>query len=123
MEWGDCMKVLIADDQADVRSALKILLEQENEIFIFNDARDLDDLLFRTEYTQPDLILLDWELSNQIMADTVPLLRRLDPGVRIIALSGRPEAAREALDSGADAFVSKGENPEKLLDAIYSHRP
>jgi hypothetical protein len=36
----------------------------------------------------------------------------------VIALSGRPEAQKAALDAGADFFVSKGESPERLLDVL-----
>jgi DNA-binding NarL/FixJ family response regulator len=43
----------------------------------------------------------------------------LHPELKIIALSGRPEASKAALAAGVDAFVSKGENSEKLLEAIY----
>jgi DNA-binding NarL/FixJ family response regulator len=36
----------------------------------------------------------------------------------VIALSGRPEARRAALDAGVDAFVSKGDPPERLLSML-----
>jgi len=112
------MRVLIADDQADVRSAMKVLLEQKRQICLFYEAEGISELLLKTECMQPDLILLDWELSNKVMTQVVPILRQLDPGVRIIALSGRPEAADKALKAGVDAFVSKGETAEELLKAI-----
>ena len=40
----------------------------------------------------------------------------------VVALSGLPEARREALAAGADAFVSKGDPPEKLLAAVRGCR-
>lgn len=112
------MKVLIADDQAEVRSALKVLLEQENGLYILDEAEEINSLKLKVEYIHPDLVLLDWELSNQSMAPMVPVLRQLVPGLRIIALSGRPEAAKAAMEAGVDMFVSKGENSDRLLDAI-----
>jgi DNA-binding NarL/FixJ family response regulator len=112
------MRVLIADDQAEVRSALKVLLEQEKHICLFYEAEGISEMLLKTECMQPDLILLDWELSSKAMTQVVPILRQLDPGVIIIALSGRPEASDKALKAGVDAFVSKGETAEKLLKAI-----
>jgi len=114
------MNILIADDQAEVRSALKVLLEHENIHGALDEAEDINSLLLKIEYTSPDLLLLDWELSNRQMTDTIPILRQLLPGLRIIALSGRPEAAKAAIDAGVDAFVSKGENSDKLVEYIQA---
>lgn len=114
------MKVLIADDQADVRHALRILLENEGGQFAFSEAEGIKSLLKEAENTKPDLILLDWELSGKTMDNVIPVLRRIAPGVRIIALSVHPEAEKAAIKAGADAFASKGENSDRLLYIIRS---
>lgn len=116
---GDLMRVILADDQIEVRLALKILLEQESGLDIVGEADELGSLLIKTEECRPDLMLIDWELSNLRVSDIIPVLRYLQPKLRIIALSGRPEASSAATAAGVDAFVSKGENPDKLLEAIY----
>lgn len=114
------MKVLIADDQAEVRSALKVLLEHESGSYTLDEAEEINSLLLKAEHTCPDLVLLDWELSNRLMTHIVPILRQLVPGLRIIAMSGRPEAAKAAMEAGVDAFVSKGENSDRLLGTIHA---
>lgn len=114
------MKVLIADDQADVRYALRILLEHEGEPFVFREAEGIKSLFEESENTKPDLIMLDCELPGQTMDDVIPALRRIVPGVRIIALSVHPEAEKAAIKAGADAFISKGENSDRLIDVIHS---
>ena len=116
------MKVLIADDQAEVRSALKVLFEHISGGYDIDEANEVEAMLHKTEYNQPDMILMDWELSNRPMAAFVPILRRLARGMAIIALSGRPEASKEASEAGVDAFVSKGEGPGRLLDVINRAR-
>jgi len=113
------MKVLIADDQAEVRSAIRVLLEQENEIYVIDEAEELNSMFMKVESGKPDLLLLDWELSNRILSETISVLRQLAPGIRIIALSVRPEAAMAAMKAGVNAFVSKGENSDRLLSIIY----
>jgi DNA-binding NarL/FixJ family response regulator len=57
------MRILIADEQAAVRSALRLLLEQmsEQDRIIAEEASRLSDTLAMA--VPPDLILLDWELK------------------------------------------------------------
>ena len=112
------MRVLLADDQIEVRLALKILLEQESGLDIVDETGELGSLLIKTRESRPDLLLIDWELSGLRVSDIIPVLRSLHPGLRIIAMSGRPEASEAAIAAGVDAFVSKGENSERLLEAI-----
>lgn len=112
------MHVLLADDQTKVRSALRLLLEQQPEMNVVGEAVEAEDLLVQVEAAQPDLVLLDWELLDQGGAATLARLRAAQPGLVVIALSGRPEARRAALDAGADAFVSKGDPPERLLTTL-----
>jgi DNA-binding NarL/FixJ family response regulator len=112
------MKVLIADDQSEVRSALKVLLEQETELDIIGEAEDIDSMLSSAESDHPDLILLDWELPGKSMIRIIPILRQLVKGLKIIALSVRLESAGAAAEAGVDAFISKGENSDRLLKVI-----
>jgi CheY-like chemotaxis protein len=111
------VRILVADDQHEVRSALRFLLEQERGLYIVAEAVDAQELVARTTATSPDLVLLDWELPG-LKDGTLAALRRTHPGLRVVALSGRPEARRAALAAGADAFVSKANPPERLLAAI-----
>ena len=120
------MRVLLADDQSKVRSALRLVLEQQPGVSILGEAVDVTGLLDWVKAACPDLVLLDWELPG-LEADNpstgsgqglLPTLRELCPRLSVIALSVRPEARRAALDAGVDAFVSKGDPPERLLAAV-----
>lgn len=112
------MRILLADDQSEVRLALKILLDQESGLQVVDEAGELSSLIIKAKESKPDVVLLDWELSNLRVSDLMPVFRYLFPDLRIIAMSGRPEASKAAMAAGVDAFVSKGDNPEKLLEAI-----
>jgi DNA-binding NarL/FixJ family response regulator len=115
------LRVLLADDQAKVRSALRFLLEQQPDIEILGEAVDATGLVDWLTAATPDMVLLDWELPG-FRTDTLVALKELCPFLVVIALSGQPEARRAALRAGADAFVSKGDPPEQLLTAIDSCR-
>lgn len=119
------MKVFIADDQSEIRSALKLLIDQEAGIEVVGEAAEAVSMVSKVYETQPDLILLDWELPGikSIISPAdeqrlLSILRSHCPDIEIIALSGRPEAEKEALTSGARVFVSKGEAPRAVIEAL-----
>jgi len=114
------LRVLLADDQPRVRFALCTLLRRQPELQIVGEVGDVDGLWNEIEAVRPDLLLLDWELGPTGMTDAVLTLRERHPGLFVIALSGRHEARRAALKAGVDAFVSKTDPPERLLDAVQS---
>lgn len=112
------VRMLIADDQPQVRSALRLLLEQQPDLNVIGEAVDAQGLLDWVRAVCPDMVLLDWELPELPRDDVVCALRALCPHLLVIALSGRPEARQAAVDAGVDAFVSKGDPPERLLAAV-----
>ncbi len=118
------MRVLLADDQSTLRSAVRLLLEQEADVNIVAEVADVAALLAETARMHPDLVLLDWELpglqgSRQAQA-VLHALHTCCPNVQVIVLSGRPEAGRPALAAGASGFVSKADPPERLLAALHN---
>jgi DNA-binding NarL/FixJ family response regulator len=108
------MRILLADSQAKVRFALRVLLERQSGLEVVGEVASAEELLALAAVLSPDLVLVDWTLANTVLL----ALRGGCPGLGIIVLSGRPEARRAALAAGADAFVSKGNPPEHLLAAI-----
>jgi DNA-binding NarL/FixJ family response regulator len=114
------MRILVADDQAKVRSAIRLLLEHDEDIKVLGEAVDATGLLDWVSVACPDLVLLDWELPGRDMGELLDAVRGNCSSVKVVALSGRPEARREAIAAGADGFASKGDPPERLLDTLRS---
>jgi len=112
------MRILLADDQAKVRSALRLLLEEQADLQVLGEAVDTTGLLDWVNVVCPDVLLLDWELPGSQPGARLAALRARCPGMMVIAMSGRPEARRQALAAGVDAFVSKGDPPEALLRTL-----
>lgn len=116
-------RVLLADDQQKVRSALRLLIEQESAFCVVAEAQGAEEMLRQLVHASPDIMLLDWELPGlPTDGHKLEAVRALAPRLRVIALSGKPEAHQEALREGVDYFVSKSEPPEVLLKALYSVR-
>ena len=112
------MRVLLADDQAHTRSSLQMLLKREPGVVVVGEVSEATELVIQIGMTHPDLILLDWELPGLPAIGSLRGLHSIHPNLQVIVLSGRPEAKREALADGADAFVSKAEPPESLLATL-----
>ena len=112
------MRILLADDQTHIRFALRALLSQQPELEIVGEAVEAQSALAQAEATQPDLVLLAWELPGLSALDLPGALRKVCPRAVIIVLSSRPEARAAILQAGADAFVSKIDPPARLLAAV-----
>ena len=83
------------------------------------EVADSESLLAQTEELQPDLIVVQWELPGQAGESLIGSLRSLAGGSRVIVLSSQPGSRQAALGAGADAFVSKADEPEQLLAALH----
>jgi DNA-binding NarL/FixJ family response regulator len=114
------MRIVVADEQPKVRFALRVLLGSKDGCEVVGEIESADDLLALAEESYPDLILLGWELPGLNAVGTLGALREICPSATVIALSGWPEARKDALAAGADIFVSKADPPERLLNAIDS---
>ena len=112
------MRIVIADRQVATRSALNMLLTPEEDVDIVGEAGDKEQLLSMVEATQPDVVLLDWELVGSATVGLLADLRALGTSLKVIALSGRSEAQQAAMGAGVDGFVSKGDSPVRLLTTL-----
>lgn len=122
------MQIILADDEPDVRSALKFLLEQERGLTVVGEASEAEALLEEVREKHPDVVLLGWELVRRpasgdavgSSARVLASMRLCCPHLRVIVMSGRPEERVPALMAGADAFVSKGDPPQSLLGELHA---
>src|SRR5262245_51741980 len=106
------MRILVADDLPQVRSALRLFLEYQIAECIVDEVGDTQGLLAQVQAYPPDLVLVDWELPDLAKTNLLTNLRQNYPCLLIVVLSGQAEAHPLALAAGADAFVSKGQSPE-----------
>jgi DNA-binding NarL/FixJ family response regulator len=112
------MHFLIADGSRVVRSALRLLLEHHLTGVEVWEAASLTEVKRVIEQHTIDYALIDWTLMPEGGKAVLTHVRDRQPQSRTIVLSGRPEIAPEALQAGADAFVSKGDPPDHLLSIL-----
>ena len=117
------LRILLADDNPEIRSALRLLLETRLDLEVITEARDMEHVLAQVEDAHPDLIILDWELPGRPTRERVSVLRALVPGLKIFIINTQPEIQQQVLAEGADAFICKTDPPDKLLKALQGLTP
>ena len=110
--------VLLAASQPDVRAALRLLL-LDLDMGVVGEAADWSATLTLAPETRPDMLLVDWELIPIGSGNTLAQLRAVCPAAAVIVLISQLDAQQQAaLSVGADAFISKGEMPDRVAERL-----
>jgi len=109
------MRVLIVDDEVNIRRALRALLESEG--YTVSEAGQAEVALTDLDETQPEVVLLDLALPGMNGLEALARLRDRVPNVSVIMMSGRAALADavEATRLGAFHFIEKPLTPEAVL--------
>ncbi|WP_431210194.1 response regulator [Puia sp. P3] len=108
------LTILLIDDEMEMFILLRSLLQDEG--FQVDHAGSLSEARIRLQETRPALVLLDNRLPDGHGLDYIGVLRKLQPGIKVIVISGIDVAIRDyALESGADAFLRKPFTREYLI--------
>jgi DNA-binding NarL/FixJ family response regulator len=88
---------------------------------VVGEAADWPVALALAPESQPDMLLVDWELITVDSGNTLTQLRAACPAAAVIVLISQLDARQQAaLSAGADAFISKGEMPDRVADRLRS---
>lgn len=126
------MKILLADPHPDVRTALRLLLEQQLNIHVVGEACDTLGLFSQITNDCPDIVLLDVDLpgvqltrrrTKSSLSELVEILHKFCPALRVICLSSQPGAEKDCVLAKADAFFCKSNPPDALLALLQRILP
>ena len=112
------VRVLVVDDQLRARQGLKALLATWPQLLQIKEAANGTQALAIVEECQPDLVLMDVRMPEMDGLEATRQIKSSWPHVLVVVLSMYTEYAAEAVAAQADAFVCKGEPPEKLLEKL-----
>ncbi|MGW6059321.1 response regulator [Streptomyces sp. NPDC055189] len=114
------IRVLLAEDQGMMRSALALLLGMEEDIEVVAQVGAGDEIVGAALNSRPDVALLDIELPGISGIDAAAALREECPECRVLILTtfGRPGYLRRAMEAGAVGFLVKDGPVEDLAEAI-----
>ncbi|MGW7048729.1 response regulator [Streptomyces avermitilis] len=116
------IRVLLADDQALLRSAFRVLVDSEPDMEVVGEASDGAEAARLAGETQADVVLMDIRMPGTDGLAATRLISA-DPGlahVRVVMLTTFEvdEYVVQSLRAGASGFLGKGSEPEELLNAI-----
>ncbi|MBO0729129.1 MAG: response regulator transcription factor [Acidimicrobiaceae bacterium] len=113
------ISLLIADDEAIVRTGLKMVLETEEDLRVVGEAADGVEAIAQATRLQPDVVLMDVRMPR---LDGVEACRRLvaetDTKVVVLTTFDLDEHLFAAIRAGASGFLLKASPPEDLVSAI-----
>ena len=114
------INVVLVDDHAVVRSGLRLLLDNQDDIEVVGEAGNAKDAIFRARALKPDVILLDVMLPGESGIDVLPNLLKESPDTKVLVLSMQddPSYVREAFAAGASGYVLKEAADEEVVSAV-----
>ncbi len=118
-EHPAAIRVLIADDEAELRAALADLITSEDSLELVGTARDAGEVVELARTNQPDVALVDVKMPGGGATATRGILET-SPRTRVIALSAYEDrtTVMEMLGAGAAGYLVKGTSPEEIVRAI-----
>lgn len=114
------IRVLLADDQALVRTGFRMILSVQPDMTVVGEAANGAQAVDLTAELKPDVVLMDIHMPE---LDGVAATRRIvaaETGARVLVLStfDLDEYVVAALRAGAGGFLPKDVSPEELVDAV-----
>ena len=117
---GDPTRVLVVEDHQVVAEGLAALINDQKDMKVIGHAGSVSESIARAAELKPDLVLMDFRLTDGTGADAASGIRQLRPETKLIFLTREDsDAARfAALEAGASAFIHKSRAAQDVVDAI-----
>jgi DNA-binding NarL/FixJ family response regulator len=113
-------KILIVDDQKNVRQSLSTILGLIDDFDVVGEAADGAEAIRLAAELEPDVVLMDMSMSELDGTAATRCIRERDPdvGVLMLTMHGSRNARQRAFEAGVDGFVEKGIAVDALADSI-----
>jgi DNA-binding NarL/FixJ family response regulator len=115
------IKLLVVDDQPQIRRGLRMRLGLEPDLVMVGEAADGQEAIVAAGRLRPDVVVMDAEMPNLDGIRATERLGSVAPRTAVIILSIHDDVItrEKARAAGAVAFVAKQAGDRALLDAIY----
>jgi two-component system response regulator NreC len=118
---GESVRIVLADDHAVVRSALRLLLDAEEDLEVVAEAGDIESTVRYVRGHKPDVLVLDLNMPGGRSLGAVPEILSASPDTSVVVLTMEtdPAYAREAIQAGVLGYVLKEAVDEELVNAVH----
>jgi DNA-binding NarL/FixJ family response regulator len=118
-EWAP-ISVFLVDDVPELRELIKFGMEDDPGFEVVGEAGDGRSALEGIAETQPAAVLLDLSMPDMNGLEAILKVRKGDPDVAIVVLSGfsADRMSAPAIERGADGYVEKGTPMQELRETI-----
>ena len=119
-ETGNVINVIIADDHVLYRAGVITALSSKKDIKILAEADNGSHLLNLLKGIQPNVILLDIQMPIMDGIATLPEIKKLYPGIKIIMLTMMDDQSMitKLMELGANSYLTKTSDSEIIYEAI-----
>lgn len=114
------IRIVLADDHAVVRSALRMLLDAEHGMEVVAEAGDVEEVIRYVRGHRPEVLILDLNMPGRGSLEALPDIVSTSPETRIVVLTmqSEPAFAREALGAGVLGYILKEAADTELVKAV-----
>lgn len=114
------IKIILADDHCLVRTGLRRLLDDVDNLTVVGEADNGNDAVLQAKELDPDVAILDINMPGLNGLKTTEILRRDFPELKIIILSMHTDELfpQRLIKAGADAYLTKDSGIKEILHAI-----
>ena len=113
-------RILIVDDHPVVRRGLRMLIDDEPDLFVCGEASDANEAIRVLDAKKPDLVIVDLSLKESSGLELIKRIKSRNAAAKMLVSSMFDESlyAERVLNAGALGYVSKQEAMEKVIEAI-----
>ncbi len=119
------IRILLVDDHAVIRQALRMLLESQPELEVVADVENGREAVQAVERLAPDVVLMDVVMPGLNGLEATRQIRRSAPATRVVMLSGFVDEDQllDSIRAGASGYIIKRSDVSELVLAIQTvHR-
>jgi len=114
------VKIAIADDHQLIRAGMSMILKEQSNFQVVQQAANGQELMDNIYSTKPDVVLLDLEMPVLSGKETLIAIRKINPDIKVLILTMHNNQAFiiQMMELGANGYLIKDTDPEEVVQAI-----